>query len=131
MNDAEWQEIFDMQSDHERSVRSKYHLTLGKLIEILDLYPDFTIEMQAPHSYRGYYSDLSFEPSHAIEASDLSKILKNNILNQKLEGYKGGEYLMDEDTPLWLDYYGEYTGTAIVRIIPVFGSLVIETRVVA
>jgi hypothetical protein len=39
-----------------------------------------------------------------------------DTLGKTLEGYKGGDFLMDADTPLWCSPYGDASGLAIVRM---------------
>ena len=106
------------QSSHD--TRSRYHLTLGRLIEFLGSI-DPTIEVVTdqgsylgrPRSYRGYYSDLSFEPAdEKITAGELLPVARS-ALNETFEGYKGGDFTMTESTPLWLAHYGT-TGRAIM-----------------
>jgi hypothetical protein len=77
-----------------------------------------------PHSYRGYYSDLSFEKSDSkVMVKDLLEICKST-LNQTFTGYKGGDNVMGKDTPLWLADYG-CTGDKIMNY-TIEGGLVTE-----
>ena len=114
------QKLMDTMSASMRGVRSDYHLTLGKLIKMLELadknvlvafsdgsYPNEEM------SYRGYYSDLAFDSKpEPTTAGELLAICKK-ALNAEYTGYKGGEFLMDEKTPLWKSEYGT-CGEAIV-----------------
>lgn len=88
--------------------RSSSQLTLGKLIERLAAMPqDALIEgFGNPHSYRGYYCDLSFERTE--EKFPVSKALEmcRGAMGQVFEGYKGGDFQMGANTPLWLAEYG-------------------------
>lgn len=153
-----------------RDERSKYQLTLGELTEQLQQLVDAgngdeLLAARDPEgdihwlgnlmSYRGYYSDLAFEPvgcsvlgfqrlvetavqedvyefpdgvetrlaknpddpvAHSVEskgdprlASKVWRVLERCKLanGEQFYGYKGGEYLMGPDTPLWLAKYGE------------------------
>ena len=58
------------------------------------------------HSYRGYYSDLSFSPTH--EVSTVGKLLEQckSAMGQVYEGYKGGDFVMGALTPLFVADYG-------------------------
>lgn len=103
--------------------RSKYHLTLGGLIDSLEKIEraestlcEFDVggSPAYPHSYRGYYSDLAFERGDSIAVGQLLTVAKEQ-LGATHEGYKGGDFVMDEKTPLWCASYG-CTGRAIVGI---------------
>lgn len=67
-------------------------------------------------SYRGYYSELCVAPSvgREMSACEFSNVLADQI-GKTYEGYKGGEYMMTEDTELYLAKYGR-TGEKIVGI---------------
>jgi hypothetical protein len=80
-----------------------------------------------PHSYRGYYSDLSFGQSGApvTVAEFLSDLTKS--LGRTFEGYKGGDYVMGDETPLWVAPYG-CTGPAIMGARINGEKLILETR---
>lgn len=67
-------------------------------------------------SYRGYYSDLSFEPSEEVRSvEDVVKMLETKCLGKEFTGYKGGEYFMDENTPIWIAEYGN-CGVRIMKL---------------
>ncbi len=120
----------------QRETRSSYHLTLGKAIDVLSKV-DGSLKVQfdfdktsgpgSPDSYRGYYADLSFEIG---EVSTVKKFLNelNDSIDKTFVGYKGGEFVMGEDTPLWCADYGE-TGRAIIAL-AFDESVVIQTKVV-
>ena len=102
--------------------RSKYHMTLGSMIAALEGMDgdapvffntnDCTVGPCEAHSYRGYYSDLAFKkgPRTTVEA-----FLKDcrDSLGETFQGYKGGDFVMHNDTPLWCAEYGS-CGPAIV-----------------
>lgn len=88
--------------------RAASQMTLGKLIERLAALPPETRVkgLGSEHSYRGYYSDLAFEPTDTeIPASALLAQCRA-AMGREYEGYKGGDYLMGESTPLWSAPYG-------------------------
>lgn len=100
-----------------RRDRSLSQMTLEELISrIKELPPD--LEIQAiwhPHSYRGYYSDLAFEPADGtVKAVELLSIVKD-CLGETYQGYKGGDYVMDKKTPLWMAFYGD-CGSKIISL---------------
>lgn len=88
--------------------RATSQMTLGQLIERLAALPSETRVkgLGSEHSYRGYYTDLAFTPTD-------TEVLASEILAQcraamgrEYEGYKGGDFLMGESTPLWISKYG-------------------------
>lgn len=131
-------DMLQTMQDSWRRIRSQYHLTLGDLIKFLGdqeghmivrvgdvdeaTYPAF------PDSYRGYYADLAFAPTgEPITCDELLKRCKL-ALNSTYKGYKGGDFVMSEDTPLWLSAYGINSQIAIVAIEHVGDSLVLKTK---
>ena len=70
-------------------------------------------------SYRGYYEDLSFERGgrngEQISVRTLL-MLCQQVIGTTMQGYKGGDFVMDERTPLWRSRWGEASGEAIVAI---------------
>ncbi|MDC0644040.1 hypothetical protein OAP32_00520 [Crocinitomicaceae bacterium] len=91
-----------------RDGRSNTQMTLGKLIVVLEeMDPDTIIQgLGELDSYRGYYSDLAFDPvNDMVKASDLLAQCKA-ALGATFTGYKGGEFYMDESTPLFIAPYG-------------------------
>ncbi len=118
----DFQRAFDAMSDLHRRDRSRYHLTLSDAIARLEALDDEapiqTTEgdgLGRPHSYRGYYSDLSLEPQDkSVTVGDLLIALRE-ARGKTYQGYKGGDFLMDDRTPLWCAHYG-CTGLAIMGI---------------
>lgn len=119
--------------------RSGYHLTIGGLIDVLSVVDGKAVVKfdydhygypSNPHSYRGYYSDLSFGSStKKASASSLLKTLKKSVGN-KFTGYKGGDFEMDRSTPLWVSNCGFASGIAMVDAKVIDGDVVISTRIV-
>lgn len=101
------QNLFDAMSVTWRQERSKTQMTLSGLIERLkELPPEMEFNgFYFPHSYRGYYEDLAFEP---IEGRVVKYVLEDveKCLDKTFCGYKGGDFLMDADTPIWIANYG-------------------------
>lgn len=58
-----------------------------------------------PHSYRGYYDQLAFEPARNVRVADMLDCARE-ALGATYEGYKGGDYTMGEYTDVWLAKYG-------------------------
>lgn len=90
-------------------------MTLGQYICYLEscraqLSPETTlpIGLGAPHSWRGAYEELAFEPIANMPLQDMINQAKG-ALGKKFTGYKGGEFLMTSQTPIHIDYYGQWS----------------------
>lgn len=64
-----------------------------------------------PHSYRGYYEDLAFEPVNETTVGAMLAAAEG-AMGQTYQGYKGGYYTMRECTDCWLAEEGS-TGEGI------------------
>jgi len=117
------QKLVDTLNEAGKRTRSDYHVTLGQAIDVLSRQPGdkpvkFDWNDAGPadaHSYRGYYSDLALESVESTSVGELRKDLED-VLGETLEGYKGGDFYMGNDTPLWAANYG-CCGRAVVDII--------------
>lgn len=102
------QSMFDRLSAGWQNERAETQMTLGKLIKALeDLPPDRKINgLGKASSYRGYYDDLAFEPNE--EEATVADALKcaRGCMGQVFQGYKGGDFLMGERTPVWSAEWG-------------------------
>lgn len=83
-------------------------MMLKDLIRILRTYElDSVVPFgfENPHSYRGVYSKLAFAP---VENTSVREMLKcaRKANGSTYRGYKGGEFLMAENTDCFLAYYG-------------------------
>lgn len=117
MNDI--RSLLEAISEANRNTRKDYHLKLGEFIEILKTADqEALVNLGNPHSYRGYYADLALEPLNGapIKVSQLIEQL-TLTLDTFETGYKGGEFLMSADTPLWIAHYGG-TGLAMLGFDP-------------
>ncbi len=88
--------------------RARSQMTLGQLIaELKRLDPSRLIwGLGEPESYRGYYSDLAFEPTDEVrEVRDLLDSCRG-CMGRVFKGYKGGDFPMHARTPLWVASYG-------------------------
>lgn len=98
---------------------------LGDLINALEeINPEYQVYIKPYNlrptgfdSYRGYYEDLSltYDCDSDCMVKDLLKWAKNTI-NKKLLGYKGGEFLITENTPIWISNYGQVTGMKLTSL---------------
>jgi hypothetical protein len=72
------------------------------------------------YSWRGAYCELALgytDPdSKDVTVASLLKELKSAI-GKSFTGYKGGDFTMSKDTPIWVDNWGRYTLTAIVDVL--------------
>ncbi len=103
------QRLINQKLDYIRKQRSLSQMTLGKFILELEKLPqDKEIEnICNPHSYRGYYADLAFEKESGTRTiASLIEQLKTECLGKTFTGYKGGDFEMNEDAPLWIAEQG-------------------------
>ena len=123
----------------QREERSQF--TLGNLIASLKSMPhddrivfDFCgFEPTKLNSYRGYYDHLAIgvDASETVRAPvSVGDFLATceAVLGQTYSGWKGGDYFMSEDTPIWVANPGYSTGTAVVGVRASLGSVIIETE---
>ena len=90
-------------------------MMLGELICLLEDLPQNKVVKFGfghPHSYRGYYEDLSFSPEMNVTIGSMLEHAKS-ALGQTFTGYKGGEFLMGEYTECWISCYGSSGGDRI------------------
>ena len=104
------QALFDGMSAAWQKERATKQMTLGALIKALEGITDrgrTIVGLGRTMSYRGYYSDLAFEPSEKpltiTQALDLAK----GCMGLMFTGYKGGDFQMGEGTPIWSASYGD------------------------
>lgn len=83
-------------------------MTLGQLIEELRKEPQDKVVkygFDSPHSYRGIYAELAFEPAENVKVSDMLKDAEES-LGKTFTGYKGGDFEMGDYTTIHLAEYG-------------------------
>lgn len=83
-------------------------------------------------SYRGYYEQLAigYKPGkEKVSIADLIKLCED-ANGETFAGWKGGEYTMDDDTPVWVANRGKCHGTAIRDILDFGWHVVIATEYV-
>jgi hypothetical protein len=101
------QDYINEMSNAMYNERSKTQMNLGDLISTLkNMDGESMVEgLINPDSYRGYYSDLAFEKSiKKYKVKELLEVVER-CLGSTYYGYKGGEYVMEEHTPLWIASY--------------------------
>ena len=103
-----FQAIIDGMSAEWQRERATTQMTLGGMIDQLEsMSPEKEIKgLGELDSYRGYYSDLAFEPiTEGVTADNLLAKCKA-AMGQVFTGYKGGDFVMGALTPLWIACYG-------------------------
>lgn len=112
----DFQMYIDGMNSAWQAERAETQMTLGNLIEALTILGDKMIDrIEEPHSYRGYYCDLSFERGKGKMSAKEALELCQSAMGKKFVGYKGGDYVMGELTPVWIADYG-CTGERIMDI---------------
>lgn len=79
-------------------------------------------------SYRGYYNQLALGFCEDKEVTVAELLLEARAtLGKSFSGYKGGDYVMDHGTSLWVSNYGQAHDTAIVGVTDCGWHVVINT----
>ena len=107
-------------------------MRLGKLTELIAAAPrslpvvfDSDLPPGDLASYRGYYSNLAIEPAGEVPVTVAEFGAKLRAAHgATFKGYKGGDFEMDADTPVWAATYGHASSIGII------GVDVLEDRVV-
>ena len=70
-------------------------------------------------SWRGSYDELALNYTDEGEEMKVSAFLGllKSAVGKRFTGYKGGEFVMYETTPLWVSNYGEACNTAVIGVI--------------
>lgn len=127
------------------------HLTIGETIAALKAvtYNDnadvrFDFGYFVPYraeSYRGFYNQLAlcYGPSNPQKEWEKRTILATpaavladleGAIGKTYEGYKGGDFVMRSDTPLWVANRGESNETGVIGVRSLNYTVIIETRFV-
>ena len=94
-------------------------MTLGDLIERLeqeDQNKVLKLGFNFPHSYRGYYDQLAFEPVENVTVSEMLDAARSCV-ERTFSGYKGGDYTMTLWTDCWLANYGSCGDELSLRLL--------------
>lgn len=74
------------------------------------------LTLDSPHSWRGDYEQISFDPhNNKVTAGEMLSQL-DEIYGTYLEGWKGGEYYVGGDEELYVAVEGEANNDAISKI---------------
>ena len=60
----------------------------------------------SPHSYRGYYDELAFEPCGETTVGEMLEAAQSAV-GETYQGWKGGDFLMNDWTPVHLAHMGD------------------------
>ena len=85
------------------------NMTLSKLIEWLEQQEQELVVkdgFSTPHSDRGDYSELAFSPEPEAQIGEMLKHAKS-ALGTTFQGWKGGNYMMEEFTSVYIGELGE------------------------
>lgn len=112
------------------SLKHSHQMTIGKLIEALTMIkqevPDAEVYFDfcgffptGIDSWRGIYEELALNYKKDGEPMSINNFLAmlKQAIGQTFTGYKGGEYTMHADTPLWVANGSEVGNTAVVGAI--------------
>ena len=137
--------MLDLQSYVENSVKASRakaladsdQLTLGEMIlkcEAIEksvksedsVYVKFDFEYLFPtrlNSWRGIYAELALnfvneesEKEKPLSITEFTKLLKGAV-GKTYHGYKGGDFQMSRQTPVWVANYGNSGNTAVIDIV--------------
>jgi len=93
---------------HDPKPAGRY-IELGGIIERLEREDPARIlplGFANPHSFRGDYADLAFEPVENINVGAMLAAARS-ALGATFEGWKGGDYTMRTHTDCWISLRGE------------------------
>lgn len=83
-------------------------MRLGELISLLERMPQDMVVASgfgSPHSYRGFYEQLAFEPEKNVTVASMLAHAKS-ALGRTFQGYKGGDFVMYENALCHVVQYG-------------------------
>jgi hypothetical protein len=127
----DWKEYLDdeVAKMRQNRLRNSDQLSLGKLIEKLTPfvanYPDAPVMFDFCGfyptefaSWRGDYAELALNYERHQEPLSASRFLNlcQRTIGNTFVGYKGGDFKMSADTPVWVSAYGESDHTAVVDV---------------
>lgn len=112
-------------------------MRLGELIDTLATLPA-DAEVKFDHgkipdrlcSWRGVYAELTLD-SDTDGKTTVSALLRDALqaVGKTFTGYKGGDYVMSRDTPVWADEYGDYEGRMLLGAVLSGDTVVLKTMV--
>lgn len=82
--------------------------TLGDVIAWLEQQDSDLVVLDgfgSPHSDRGSYDELAFKPMASARIGDMLAYARSAV-SRTFTGYKGGDFTMDEGTPVYIGEWG-------------------------
>lgn len=67
-------------------------------------------------SYRGYYDEVALEPDGKVGTVGEALQRLRLALGSTMTGYKGGDYVIQSSTPVWVSHYGECSGQYVTGV---------------
>lgn len=98
-------------------------LNLGEVLKALWKMPPnaklrvMAVGIEGVGSYRGYYDHLAIEPGGKPGTVAEAVTELQGAIGKTFQGYKGGDYTMTQDTPVWVSHYGEASGHRVVDVV--------------
>ena len=90
-------------------------MNLGQLIDRLTQLPkDMIVHLGGIHSYRGYHDEISIAGVRRPVPQALAECKKAN--GKAFRGWKGGMFVMNLNTPIWLSSAGECSNRYLTAI---------------
>ena len=83
-------------------------------------------------SWRGIYSELTLDYDTGGKETTLGELLKDleiSVKGKVFHGYKGGQYRMNIDTPVWADPSGMYNERMIIGVEDTDDCIMLKTMV--
>ena len=118
----------------DREFAEKGVMTLGELVATLCPYnkelPVKFDDGSIPgdfDSYRGYYRYIAIGRGSTSMVGDLLE-KATSAIGQTYEGYKGGEFTMHKNTPVFISEWGSSSGVGVVGVEFVNGVVTLKTR---
>lgn len=120
-----------MEAMNKKKRADSINLTIGAMLTILDdLHDGDMIKLSNNmklfnnfESYRGYYEDLMLDVEadgsfgEVCTVGDLRRLLNRALREGIMEGYKGGEFVINKETLVWVDSYGKCNSLAVTNIL--------------
>lgn len=80
-------------------------------------------------SYRGYYDQLALSHESSVEPMKCWRLLEllEDAVDKSFTGYKGGGFIMNLHTDVYVDNYGECSNRIIVDVVEDFSGILIKT----
>jgi len=130
----------------DASFNSSDQITLGQLIKKLKDCEDddgksivrfqFELVPCGVSSWRGAYDELAIEYAYGEYGHEPEDMLLSDFIlmlegavGRQFTGWKGGDFIMSEDTPVWASNSGQCPNTAIVDVVDRgYGYIYIQTK---